>query len=224
MTDTAVTKYPANLYVDWALRVLDRPCIVTSVRSGAHSSVYKLVGEDESWFVKISDDLSIEIEKLKWLQGTELETPKLVAQNIIKTPQAILISGIPGCDLAELSVTQPKELIVNQLAESLKQFHGADASKCPFKAYIPGDKLVHGDACLPNFIYDNGKFAGYVDLMDMGVGDVEVDLSAAIWSLQFNLGPGYGHMFLEEYGHDVITDDEVARLYNMYETSPIFDR
>lgn len=224
MSDSLVTNYPANLFVDWSLKILKQPCRVIPVRSGAHSSVFKLAGGNETWFVKIADDLSAETERLKWLQGSTLTTPRLIAQNIDTIPQAILISGISGVDLAELSAIQPKQDTVKQLAYALKKFHAIDASKCPFKAYFSGNKLVHGDACLPNIIYEDGQLSGYVDVMDMGVGSIDIDLSAAIWSLQFNLGPGYGLTFLEEYGHDVITQDEVSRLYAMYESSPIFER
>jgi aminoglycoside 3'-phosphotransferase-2 len=222
MTDTYVTSYPPNLYIDWALKILGRPNAITSVRSGPRSSVFKLASENETWFVKIADNLSAEIERLKWLQSTDLATPKLVAQNIDGSLQAILISGIPGMDLAELSAIQPKQDTVRQLSQALKQFHDTDASKCPFIADISGDKLIHGDACLPNIIYKDNQLSGYVDLSSLGVGSIDVDLSAAIWSLQFNLGAGYGLAFLKDYGHDVITEDEVSRLYSIYENSPIF--
>ena len=64
------------------------------------------------------------------------------------------------------------------LASALRAFHSASARDCPFEAYIPGESLVHGDACLPNFMVADNRLSGYIDLGDMGVGDVEVDLSA----------------------------------------------
>jgi len=194
------------------------------MRSGAHSSVFRLAGKNETWFVKIAPDLSAETERVQWLQGSGLPTPKLLAQHAQAAQQAILISGLPGVDLAQLSAAQPTQTTIEQLARALKQFHAADASQCPFKAYLPGDMLVHGDACLPNIIYKDGQLSGYVDVMDMGVGSIDVDLSAAVWSLQRNLGPGHSLTFLKEYGHAVITDDEVRRLYDLYEHSPIFER
>ena len=224
MSDKNTTHYPANLYVDWALNILNRPCIVSPVRSGAHSSVYKLASKNESWFVKIANNLSEEIAKLKWLHTVKLTTPELVAQNIQGTTHAILITGLPGIDLAELSAKQPKYTTVKQVAYALKRFHAIDAVKCPFKAYLKGHALVHGDACLPNIIYEGTQLSGYIDFTDMGVGSIDVDLSAAIWSLQFNIGAGYGQMFLEEYGHSVTTEKEVDRLYNLYVNSPIFRR
>ena len=60
---------------------------------------------------------------------------------------------------------------------------------------------MHGDACLPNIMCrDDGAVNGYIDLGEMGVGDIEVDLSAAVWSLQYNLRPGHGGQFLRAYG------------------------
>ena len=50
----------------------------------------------------------------------------------------------------------------------------------------------------------------------MGVGDVEVDLSAAVRSLQYNLGPGFGRAFLTAYGRPDATDRDVDRLWSMY--------
>jgi aminoglycoside phosphotransferase len=42
---------------------------------------------------------------------------------------------------------------------------------------------VHGDACLPNFVR---------------IDSPEIDLAAAVWSLDHNLGPGFGGAFLRE--------------------------
>jgi hypothetical protein len=53
----------------------------------------------------------------------------------------------------------------------------------------------------------------------MGVGDVEVDLSAAVWRLQYNLGPGFGLGFLNAYGRMDATDRDVDRLWSMDATS-----
>ena len=58
------------------------------------------------------------------------------------------------------------------------------ACDCPFEAYIPGESLVHGDACPPNSGIGDGGLNGYIDLGGMGVGQVEVDRSAAVCRLQ----------------------------------------
>jgi len=104
------------------------------------------------------------------------------------------------------------------LASALRAFHSVSARDCPFEAYIPGESLVHGDACLPNIIVGDDGPTGYIDLGDTGVGDVEVDLSAAVWSLQYNLGPGFGRAFLTAYGRPGATERDVDRLRAMYAT------
>ena len=65
---------------------------------------------------------------------------------------------------------------------------------------------------------DDGTVNGYIDLGEMGVGDIEVDLSAAVWSLQYNLGPGLGERFLRAYGLPDATDHDVRRLWTTYAT------
>lgn len=51
----------------------------------------------------------------------------------------------------------------------------------------------------------------------VAVDDVETDFSAAIWSLHYNLGPGYGAMFLKRYGMEDVTDEYVESLRLRYE-------
>jgi aminoglycoside phosphotransferase len=46
---------------------------------------------------------------------------------------------------------------------------------------------MHADACLPNFIVGDEGLNGYIDLGDLGVGDVEADLQTGVRSLRSNL-------------------------------------
>jgi aminoglycoside phosphotransferase len=95
------------------------------------------------------------------------------------------MSAVPGPNLAVLAKRLSQRKIVEMLASALQAFHSVDTSDCPFNSYMRGESLVHGDACLPNIIgRDDGMVNGYTDLGEMGVGDVEPDLSAAVWSLQ----------------------------------------
>jgi kanamycin kinase len=63
---------------------------------------------------------------------------------------------------------------------------------------------------------DDGSLSGFVDLGEMGAGDIKVDLAAAVWSLQYNLGPGHGLSFLRAYGLADPTERDVGRLWEMY--------
>ena len=161
-------------------------------------------------------DLAPECERLQWLQG-RLPVPEVVAFESLNGNDALVTTAVAGMDLADLKSQRPAGAIVEMLAAALREFHAADTTGCPFKAQIPGAVLVHGDACLPNILCHNGgALSGFVDLGGMGVGDVEVDLSAAVWSLQYNLGPGHGREFLSAYGLPDATDKDAGRLARMY--------
>ena len=71
------------------------------------------------------------------------------------------------------------------------------------------DALIHGDACLPNFILkDAATFSCFIDVGLSGLSDRHIDLYWAIWSLTYNLSdPQYAELFLDYYGRkDVDTD------------------
>ncbi len=69
------------------------------------------------------------------------------------------------------------------------------------------DTLIHGDACLPNLIMENGVFRSFIDVGQAGVGDRHIDLYWAIWSLQYNLGTdAYKDLFLDYYGRELVDD------------------
>lgn len=70
---------------------------------------------------------------------------------------------------------------------------------------LKADTLIHGDACLPNFICHNGSFSTFIDLGQAGVGDRHMDLFWAIWSLEFNLQTDrYTDCFLDLYGRESV--------------------
>jgi aminoglycoside phosphotransferase len=53
---------------------------------------------------------------------------------------------------------------------------------------------------------------------DLGRGEPEIDLAAAIWSLDYNLGPGCSGPFLREYGWPEPDDGTIESLRRSYET------
>ncbi|MCL2629059.1 MAG: aminoglycoside 3'-phosphotransferase [Oscillospiraceae bacterium] len=74
------------------------------------------------------------------------------------------------------------------------------------------DTLLHGDYCLPNVIFNDWQFSGYIDLDNAGVGDRHVDLFWGAWTLWFNLKTDkYRQRFFDAYGRDII-DEEVLRV------------
>ena len=58
---------------------------------------------------------------------------------------------------------------------------------------------------LPNIIISESQEIGYIDFGQMTFGPPELDLADAIWSLQRNIGPDYGELFLEKYGPVTMT-------------------
>jgi kanamycin kinase len=206
-------------YITWALDRLNVPFpIVKKARSGDNSTVFEIGSGDARWFLKIGDHLAPEWARLQWLQG-RLPAPDVVAFDSVGDQEALLMSAVPGTNLAALAKRLSSDKIVEMLASGLRSLHSVNAGDCPFKAYMPGESLVHGDACLPNIMCrEDGVVNGYIDLGEMGVGDVEVDLSAAVWSLHYNLGPGLGERFLRAYGLPDATVDDVRRLWTIYAT------
>ena len=74
--------------------------------------------------------------------------------------------------------------------------------------YLQNDTLIHGDFCLPNFLMENWRFAGYIDLGNGGVGDRHVDLFWGAWTLNFNLHTDrYRDRFFDAYGRDRIEEE-----------------
>lgn len=70
---------------------------------------------------------------------------------------------------------------------------------------LKADILIHGDACLPNFICHKGAFSTFIDLGQAGAGDRHMDLFWTIWSLEFNLNTNrYTDYFLDLYGRESV--------------------
>ena len=188
----------------------------TPARSSEVNQVFRVEFESRSLFLKIGLALRREYERLRWLDGRQ-PCPQPVGFTTHDTAEALLMSFVPGMDLADLAASLPPQVILTRLATALTAFHATPIADWPFDREESGKTLVHGDACLPNFLYRGGRLSGFIDLGDMTIGAPEIDLSAAIWSLQYNLGPGYGLAFLHAYGVKDAEEALVERLRLRYE-------
>lgn len=205
-----------QIYINWAEKQMGNKFAVHKEPHGDQSTVYGLESSTGNYFLKIAPELTKERQRLEWLNG-KASVPKVIGFVRIEDKDALLLSVIEGKNLAKLSKEWPTDTVITKLAEALRQFHAIDAKDCPFGERGQNRVLVHGDACLPNFIFNNDHFSGYIDLGEMTVDNPEVDLAAAIWSLQYNLGPGHGLEFLKKYGAKDATEELVEKLRLQYE-------
>lgn len=203
--------------LNWATVILPNLTNIQKARHGDQSFVYHLEADSGKYVLKIAKNLEGEREHLTWLSGKTL-VPEVVDFKSFEDTDALLMTELPGKNLASHKADWEPEAIVDRLAFAIRAFHSIDFSDCPFGSHGEGKFLVHGDACLPNFIFDGDRFSGYIDLGDMRIDYPEADLSAAVWSLQFNeLGVGYGTRFLKAYGYHDSSEQEVERLRLQYE-------
>ena len=203
-------------FIAWADKQLGGNTAANKEAYGDVSAVYRIKASDKNYFLKIGSGLAKERDRLEWI-GEKLPVPRAIGFTHIEDTDGLLLSEIEGVNLAELSKTWAADKVIDKLTEALHQFHAADAKNCPFGNTGPGKVLVHGDACLPNFVFKGNKLSGYIDLGDVRIDSPETDLSAAVWSLQYNLGPGHGLKFLAQYGVKNATESLVEELRVQYE-------
>jgi aminoglycoside phosphotransferase len=192
----------------------DRVMHLETVRSGKRSAVYRVATRGLGpLHVKLGRGLRDEADRLAWAQR-RLPVPELVAYRSIGTCDVLVTGTLPGRDLATgPSLRQPRQTI-DRAVEALDVLRAVDATDCPFGA---GSLLVHGDYCLPNVIYRNGKLTGFIDLGALGRGEPDVDIAAAVASTTFNFGREWALHLLRRLGDERADDGRVSSLIDRYE-------
>ncbi len=200
----------------WLERTLGSAVEVQPVAGRDGHRIHRVeVADGRLAFLKAAPDADGERARLEWLDGRAPAPRVLGFRQAAGADDLLLTSAVGGRDLTTL-VDHP-DRVVALLATGLRQLHSLDASGCPFGAPGRGSVLIHGDACLPNVLSDGTRITGYVDLAECGLGDPQDDLAAAVWSLDYNLGPGHGLRFLRAYGVTDADEPMVDRLRAAYD-------
>lgn len=190
------------------------PTSSTRVPSDEVNQVYRLDFDSRRFFLKVGPSLLSEHEWLRWLEGRPT-CPQPLGFTTRDGSDCLLMSAVTGDSLASLFTSLLPQAVIARLVGALRDLHAVPIADWPFGGI--GGVLVHGDACLRNFLFVGDHLSGYVDVGDMALADPEVDLAAAVWSLQYNLGLGHGLAFLREYSVVGADEEDVERLRQSYE-------
>jgi len=185
---------------------------------------FRLPGVHAKWQRGDGQDLEREAERLRWA-GSFVRVPRVVSFTRRGDEQLLVTESIPGTSaVLEPWGEQPRES-AHALGAGLRAFHDAlPVAGCPWTwrtadriadlddptvrdrlaAADPGiSRLVvcHGDACAPNTLLGpDGTATGYVDLGELGVGDLWADLAVLAMSVTWNYGDGYEDAVYAGYG------------------------
>ena len=182
---------------------------VVRVDSNEANQVFRLDFDSESAFLKIGTELRQEYERLQWLYQ-RVPCPRPVGLTSTASGEVLLSTAVQGNNLVFLRHSLSPQTIIRRLAATLRIIHATSIADFPFGGV--GTVLIHGDACLPNFIYNGDTLTGCIDVGDMCIGVPETDLADAVWSIQHNLGSGYGGAFLQAYGWSDTSEETVEWL------------
>jgi aminoglycoside phosphotransferase len=208
--------------IGWAQSIMNEPRLTVEIASGTdRATTYRLSdGDVVLAYLKIGVySLAGERDRLIWLRERVL-VPDVLGFATSDRQDWLLTAPLRGADLSRPEHTAYPHRLIQLLASALKGLHSLDSARCPFGRAEGDAVIVHGDACLPNFVFDGTNFMGCLDVGDLRLGSPEVDLAAAVWSLDHNLGHGFGGEFLRTYGWPEHDEATVAQLRLSYETVP----
>lgn len=214
----------ANFTVN-PVRVGRSPARVFHLTHASQPALYVKIASGEG-----RSDLLREAKRITWLSGkfpvptlveiTDFEDETALVMSAL--PGESLIS-------ANTATVSERANYAALLGAALRQFHSIDITDCPFLHASAGGPahpdgltdpvkmqiyldlrerfpalsrsvLLHGDPSLPNIMVQGGELSGFIDLSAVGVGDALRDVALALWSLEYNYGPGFAGDLLEGYG------------------------
>jgi kanamycin kinase len=223
----------------WSLEGVEVPAIARELAHGAEpelawrNELDGLTFRVRDGFLKWNPDgneidLAREIPRLRWLEGRH-PAPRVLADGHDGRGRWMLTAPLDGDSaVAPRWVARPETAVV-AIAEGLRRMHALPVDEFPaelrgaawaerepvgFGPRPPIDEpvVVHGDACAPNTLVGaDGRWAGNVDMGDLGVGDRWADLAVATMSLDWNYTPALEALFYATYG--IEPDEERIRYY-----------
>ena len=173
-------------------------------------------------------DLERERVRLDWLAGRH-PVPAVLDAGSDADAQWLVTAPLPGGPAVGDAWRARRPEAIRALADGLRAFHAVPIHDVPAEWATeawparrpaslgeapPVDEpvLVHGDACAPNtLIDDGGRWTGNVDVGDVAVGDRWADLAVASLSLDWNFGEGHQQELFDAYG--VAPDEERIQYY-----------
>ena len=160
---------PPHWALTWACALAGaEPTACTRGPSNEVNQVHCLDFGGQRLFLKVGPRLQREYERLRWLEG-RLPAPRPIGFTSEGGADALLMSAVEGDSLSSLSALLPPQAIIARLAAALRNLHATPAPDWPFGG--TGGVLVHGDACLPNFLFMGDHLSGYIDVGDMALAD-----------------------------------------------------
>lgn len=138
------------------------------------------------------------------------DNPLIGIDLIVEAFNALYNVDYTDCTIDETIDTKIKRIEerFNKIKESdidskyLERFH----TKENILKYLKGNKpkqiigFTHGDMSLPNIFANNGKFSGFVDIDECGIGDIYFDLVICEISIERNYGKEYIDVFYDKLG------------------------
>lgn len=153
-----------------------------------------------------------------------LENPKRLAEELGKAfrrlheirGEDIPVKGFSAWFAGETRDFLENEVFKEKSSEEFRNHYGYTPQEAldalpRMERYEDDFSLIHGDACLPNVMFADFTFTGFIDLGLARLGDRHYDLAATLWSLGYNLkSPDYAGVFLDAYGRDFVDKDRLA--------------
>jgi kanamycin kinase len=172
-------------------------------------------------------DLERERLRLTWLSGRH-PAPLVLDHGVEDGAQWLLTRALPGGPAVGDLWRARRPEAIRAIAAGLRALHAVPTGDIPGwvadswvarqpaalgpRPPVDAPVLVHGDACAPNTLVDDGgRWTGHVDMGDLSVGDRWADLAIASLSLGWNFGDGFDQDLYDAYG--IAPDQDRIRYY-----------